>query len=210
MKKFIPIVASVLLTSGCASTGEYTKYADTQLALEKERTAVATARYMAESEKYKAIAVIAASGDPGAKIAGVMALQGGGGQSFAQASAPVGLNKPVSGGETALRWASVLVPAVTNMYGIYANQAISTTNSNNNRDVAISTNNAFVGMASHIQSPAANVTYSVDGSQGVTIGDGQSAWSTVNTDSFNTPTDSYNVPTDNSDNSIVYPMAPLP
>lgn len=208
MKKFVPLVASISLLSGCASAGEYSKYADTQLALEKERSAVAAARYNAEAEKYKAIAKIAASGDVTAKVAGVMALQGNdGGQSFAQASSSTNLAKPVSSGEVALKWASILVPAATNLYGIYANQVISTTNSDNNRDVAISTNEAFVGMASHIQSPAANVTYSVDGSQGVTIGEGTSAWTTntttttSNTDSYNTFDGSYNP--DYSDNSLV-------
>lgn len=211
MKKFIPLVISATLLSGCASANEYTKYADTQLALEQERAKVGAARYAAEAARYKAIATIAASGDATAKVAGVMALQNTGDQSFAQASGTPNLAKPVSGGEMALKWASILVPAATNLYGIYANQVISTTNSDNNRDVAISTNEAFVGMAGHIQSPAANVNYTVDGSQGVTIGEGTSTWSTATTttyaDSYN-PVDSSNNPFDSYNNPITYPIAP--
>lgn len=57
----------ILLQAGCASSQDYQLYLDSH-------TAIQTAKYQAEAEKYKAIATIASNSDNTGKVAAVMAL----------------------------------------------------------------------------------------------------------------------------------------
>ena len=85
-----------------------------------------------------AIKEIAKQGDTGA-VAAAMMLQG---QPSSKPAAPR------SGGDKALAWAGVLVPSVTQGFGIAVNGAVSAYQSKNGTDVAVnnSNNNAAVSM----------------------------------------------------------------
>lgn len=146
------ILTTALILGGCASTTEYGTYAQGQAHIE-------TARYAAEAAKYKAMADIAASGDATAKVAAMFALaMGGNGPGAGGHGASTQLKAPEAPGQSILQWASVLVPALTQGYGIYSNTKLGMTNSNNAARIAESTNSTFLGIAGKIQSPAANVT----------------------------------------------------
>ena len=140
MKLLALAVCSVALT-GCATNSEYSAYADAH----KAQAAAQTARY-------QALADIAKQGDTTAKVAAVMSLQMGGGQQNAQ------INAPKSWADYALQWTGLLLPTVGQIYTINKQTTLGMRQSDNATAVAVSTNNAFVGMASQIQAPAANVT----------------------------------------------------
>jgi hypothetical protein len=147
--KLLAIVAASVALVGCGTTEQYKMYADTQ-------KSIAQANAMAETARYAALAEIAKTGDSGARVAAVMSINfgaQGGNSPRVQQVAP-----PKTFGETALQWTSVLLPSLTNLYGISANRSIATTQSNNAAATAASTNAAFVGMASNIQAPQASVT----------------------------------------------------
>jgi hypothetical protein len=137
--RLIAILAALSLT-GCA-TAEYQAYADAH----KAQAAAQTARY-------QALAEIAKQGDTTAKVAAVMSLQMGGGQQNTQ------INAPKSWADYALQWTGLLLPTVGQIYTINKQTSLGMRQSDNATAVAVSTNNAFVGMASQIQAPAANVT----------------------------------------------------
>ena len=147
--KIIAIASAAVVLAGCGTTEQYNMYAETQ-------KSIAQANAMAETARYAALAEIAKTGDPGARVAAVMSInfgaQGGNGPRVQQVA------PPKTFGDTALQWTSVLLPSLTNLYGISANRSIATTQSNNAAATAASTNAAFVGMASNIQAPQASVT----------------------------------------------------
>jgi hypothetical protein len=144
MKKvLLPILAALALT-GCA-TKDYELYADSHAKIE-------IAKANADAERYKAMGAIAQSGDASAKVAAVVALALG--QSGTKAETP--MTAPQN--NQALQWASILVPSVTQLYGISANMRTAIAQSDNASKVAVSTNDAFVGIAGKIQAPAASVT----------------------------------------------------
>lgn len=183
------LLFSTLWITGCAS--DYGKYAEMQ-------TNIQVAKSNADAEKYKAISAIGSSGDVTAKVASLFALA-----SIQATPQSTHLAAPKSAGDSVREWAAILIPSLMSGYGIYANQEILTTQSNNNKDIAISTNNAFVGMASQIQAPAANMTIGGDG----VIGNG-SLSSIV--ESYNpSPIDNSNQynPIDNTTTSTV-PVSP--
>lgn len=166
MKYLILILAIAL--GGCASP-DYAKYAEANQAIE-------TARHNADAAKYKAMADIAAQGDSSAKVAAVMAMAMGG-----QGGAATGNGLRAPEPNQALQWASILVPNLTQVAGMRYNYLASTVQSNNARDVAISTNGTFASMGSSIgtaavagntalvnvagliQAPAANITTTLSG-----------------------------------------------
>lgn len=140
------LILSVALV-GCAGPEVYTKYADQQAAIE-------VAKYNALTAKYTAMSTIASSGDATAKVAAVIAMamgdMAGGG------SASTRLTPPKDPSETALQWASILVPAAVQSYGIGSNKAVAMRQSDNATALAIqqsdnqvvmteSTNNTMLG-----------------------------------------------------------------
>jgi hypothetical protein len=142
----VVLAAAAGLLAGCASQ-DYALYA-------KAQGDVDVARHQADAAKYKAMADIAASGDPSAKVAAVMALALGG-----QGGGPGGaqpLQAPQA--STALQWAQVLVPGLTQIAGISANMRVGLAQSDNGAKVAVSTNETFGAIAGRIQAPAANIT----------------------------------------------------
>lgn len=151
MKKVLLALILVLSLGGCAST-EYKMYLKSQETIEM-------ARYTAEGEKYKALGLVANSGDSTAKVAAVMALALGN----SQTSSTTKVQAPQSG--SALQWASVLVPGLTQVAGFRYNYMTLSEQSKNNASVAISTNNTFAGIASNIPSSIVTTTTTTDNSQ---------------------------------------------
>ena len=144
--KLIATMIAVLSLTGCA-TKEYQAYAD----VHKAQAAAQTARF-------QALADIARQGDTTAKVAAVMSLQmGGGGQQNQQVIAPK------SWADHALQWTGLLLPTVGQIYTINKQTGLGMRQSDNATALGISTNAAFVGMASKIQAPAANMTISGSG-----------------------------------------------
>jgi hypothetical protein len=135
-KLALATVATVLLT-GCATNKDYQLYAETQ-------QKIAHANAMAETARYAALAEIAKTADPGARVAAVMSINFG-----TQGSNSPRVNQiaaPKTFGETALQWTSILLPSLTNIYGITANRQVAITQSNNAAAVAKSTNDTFATM----------------------------------------------------------------
>jgi hypothetical protein len=157
MKLLALAVCSVALT-GCA-TNEYAAYAD-----------IHKAQSQAQVARYKALSDIAAQGDTAAKVAAVMSLQMGAVQNQTQVAAPK------SFGEQLLQWTAVLLPTATQIYSVGKQAQVGIAQSNNARDLGVSTNAAFVGIAGKIQAPAANVTTT------------NTTTTTTNTDSTHAPT----------------------
>jgi hypothetical protein len=150
--KLIATMIAVLSLTGCA-TAEYAAYADAH-----------KAQATAQAARYQALADIAKQGDTTAKVAAVMSLQMGGAQGQSHIAAPK------SFGEQMLQWTSVLLPSVTQIYSVGKQAQVGITQSNNAREIGISTNAAFVGLAGKIQAPGAVTT------------------TTTNTDSTHAPT----------------------
>ena len=131
------IAATVMLLTGCATNNDYKLYAETQ-------QKIAQAQAMSDTARYAALTEIAKTADPGARVAAVMSInfgsQGSNGPRVNQVAAPKTF------GETALQWTSVLLPSLTNIYGITANRQVAVTQSNNAAAVAQSTNATFATM----------------------------------------------------------------
>jgi hypothetical protein len=144
--KLIAIILCALALTGCA-TKEYQAYAE----VHKAQAAAQTARF-------QALADIARQGDTTAKVAAVMSLQmGGGGQQNQQVIAPK------SWADHALQWTGLLLPTIGQIYTINKQTGLGMRQSDNATALGISTNAAFVNMASKIQAPASNVTLSGSG-----------------------------------------------
>jgi len=152
--KLLAIVCALFLT-GCA-TAEYQAYADAH-----------KAQAAAQAARYQALADIAKMGDTTAKVAAVMSLQMGSPQQSAQ------INAPKSWADYALQWTGLLLPTFGQVYTINKQTTLGLRQSDNATALGVSTNSAFVGIASQIQAPAANVTLSgtgVIGAGSYTIG----------------------------------------
>jgi hypothetical protein len=143
--KLLVIAVCALSLTGCA-TGQYQAYADAH----KAQAAAQTARY-------QALADIAKMGDTTAKVAAVMSLQMGSPQQSAQ------INAPKSWADYALQWTGLLLPTFGQVYTINKQTSLGMRQSDNATALGVSTNSAFVGIASQIQAPAANVTLSGTG-----------------------------------------------
>lgn len=146
MPKIISLAIIALSLTGCATT-EYKEYADAQ-------TQIHVARAQADKARYEALANVAQSGTESAKVAAVMALALGGTNGQAQQGPQVQAPQASS----ALQWAAVLVPGVSQMYAISQSTRLGMAQSDNSTALGVSTNSAFVGIAGKIQAPAANVT----------------------------------------------------
>lgn len=146
-------VAAMMLLAGCATS---------QVEYYKANEAIAVANAQAKAAKYTAIATLSNGAGDSARVAGVMALafadQGGaGGGNSPQLAAPR------STSDSILQWLQVLAPTVVQAYGIGKNAQVAISGQETSRDVAVSTNSTFLGMAGKIQAPAANMTIGGDG-----------------------------------------------
>jgi hypothetical protein len=169
-------IVTVLALTGCATGKEYEAYAEAH----KAQAAAQTARY-------QALADIAKQGDTTAKVAAVITLN----QSSGQASQ---IAAPKSVAEHLIQWTSILLPSLTNIYGINKQAQVGIAQSNNATTLGVSTNAAFVGLAGKIQAPAANVTTStsttstVGANSGANSGNSGRLAGTSITDNTSTPT----------------------
>lgn len=180
-------VISLALT-GCA-TQDYQHYAQAQMAM-------AQAKSTADQARYTALARIAESGDSVARVAAVMSLAGLG---DGARQAPSTVAAPTAPGSTALQWASILVPGVTQAWGISQQVKLGMRQSDNSTALGMSTNAAFVGMAGQIQAPAPSMTlsgtgvigsgsYAIGANSGSNSGNSGRLAGTAITDSTATPT----------------------
>jgi hypothetical protein len=137
MKKLVIVsaIAAITLTTGCASMTDYNLYAQTQQMIAQKNAEADIARSNALKD-------IAASGDSAAKVAAVMSLQFSAQNSQRQQQ----IAAPSSMGDTMLKWASVLVPSLTQFYAIGKSADVAVVNSNNAKDVSISTTRGMVDM----------------------------------------------------------------
>lgn len=154
IKTLAAVVLAVGLV-GCASTEQYQAY-----------TAAHQAYAEAEAEKYRALAAMARQSDPTAKAIAAVMLGGG-----VQGQQRTQIAMPESTGDKFLKWTSVLMPAVTQMYVANQSAGVAINQSNNAAAVATSTNNAFVGIASQIQAPGTtyNNSYNQDSTHAPTV-----------------------------------------
>lgn len=157
--KIITIILLAIALTGCA-TNDYERYALMQesIAASESRARIAEAKV--------AEAAVTTGGDI-VKAVGLLRFGANG-----QAKSAVVLQPPRSFSETVFQWAGLLVPSIVQGYGIHANMRTNMNASDNATALGISTNNAFVGMAGQIQSPAASITTNTSiGGNGV-IGSG--------------------------------------
>jgi hypothetical protein len=134
MFKKLTVVAAVVGLTGCA-TGNYELYAQTQ-------RSIAEAQAQAEIARVAALAEIAKTGDTAARVAAVMSIQ----QAGSNNNNSIVVRQPESVGDQILKWTSVILPSVTQIYGISKNTDVAITNSNNSRDVSINNNRSMVDM----------------------------------------------------------------
>jgi hypothetical protein len=139
-KSILAGAIGVLALTGCASNN-YQQYAQTQ-------QQIAVARAESEIARYKALEAIANSGDTTARVAAVIALQQGSPQNNSTK-----IEQPTSASDTALRWASVLVPSLTQFYSIGKSTDLAIVNSNNNKEIAINSNETMLGFGKLIVDP---------------------------------------------------------
>jgi len=140
--KLTLIALGALILTGCASN-DYRLYAEMQV---KIAQAQAQAEATKEAARYAALAEIAKTGDTTARVAAAMSIHQGTG-STQQTSPKINVAPPKSWADTALQWTGVLLPSVTQLYGISANRQIAITQSNNAAATAASTNQAFTNIA---------------------------------------------------------------
>jgi len=152
LNKLILASALTLGLVGCASP-DYLQYS-------KSMQEIAASKNSADTEKYKALASIASSGDSTAKVAAVMALSSMG--STTQGTSSLMQPQP----NTALQWASILVPGLTQVAGMRYNYMSQSVSSNNATALGISTNSTFSAIAGKIQAPTVINTLSGTGTLG--------------------------------------------
>lgn len=160
---FVLVMAAGALT-GCATNKDYLALLTAQQAVAVQNAEAAKARYMAMSQ-------IAQTGDASSRTAAVMAM--------AMVQAP-NVQLPPPPESEVFKWASVLVPAITNLGANFFTYRLGAINSNNAAQTTTSAYNAFSTMAtngfnavqgtanagfnsastiaSFIQAPQANVT----------------------------------------------------
>jgi hypothetical protein len=132
----IATAITLIALTGCSTVpSDYALYAETQ-------QQIAQSRADADIARYKALSDIANSGDTTARVAAVIALQQG---APASNNGPR-INAPTSAGDTALRWASVLVPSLTQFYAIGKNADVAIVNSNNSLEGQKSNNGMVVDL----------------------------------------------------------------
>ena len=182
--KLATMAVALIGLAGCASN-DYRLYAETQ-------TKIAQANRDAEIARYQALAKIAETGDSASRVAAVISLNMSGNGGPGPRQVPV--NPPQTVADKALQWTSVLLPSLTQVYGINANRQIAITQSNNQASVARSTNETFATMNGNMATSntaiagagftaVTNVANTGIAQVGATAADGLTAVTTVNASS---------------------------
>ena len=141
-KSLIAIAVGAMFLTGCAST-DYALYAQTQ-------QQIAVSKSEADIARANALKEIAATGDSAARVAAVMSLQFAS-QNQSQSSQQIAA--PSSFGDTMLKWASVLVPSLTQVYAIGKSTDVAITNSNNSVELQKSNNDMVVDLVKGRKEP---------------------------------------------------------
>lgn len=152
-KSLIAIAAAAMFLTGCA-TSNYALYAQTQ-------QQIAVSKSEADIARTNALKEIAASGDTAARVAAVMSLQFGA-QGQSQDSQQIAA--PTSIGDTMLKWASVLVPSLTQVYAIGKSTDVAITHSNNSVESQKNNNNMIVDLVQGRVTPIVGEKTGADGS----------------------------------------------
>lgn len=143
MKKAIIIGITFVFLVGCASNQPY--YESVNHANETAAR-IELARAQAEVERMKVLQSIAQTGDETSRTAAVMALAFGGQQGGSQQSTSISNpQRAPDAGEQALRWAGVLAPSLTMLYGINRNAAVQMEQIDANREISIHSNDTMLG-----------------------------------------------------------------
>ena len=155
MKKLaiVAAIAAITLTTGCASMTDYNLYAQTQQIIAQKNAEADIARSNALKD-------IAASGDSAARVAAVMSLQFSAQNQQKQQQ----IAAPSSMGDTMLKWASVLVPSLTNVYAIAKSTDVAITHSNNSVESLKSNNGMVVDLVQGRDTPIVGNRTGADGS----------------------------------------------
>lgn len=162
------LALALLVMSGCASLDK--NYAAQLAAYQSANASMATV----VASQVTALSKGMESTDPTARAVSAMAL----------ASLRVQVGEPPRPPEdAAYKWASLIVPTAGYLAMGYYNYRLGATQSNNARDVAMSTNSAFLGMGSAIQQA---------GVAGYPFIQAPGAVTTTNTTNTSTWTNSYN------------------
>lgn len=141
--KILAGILAVTTLAGCATGGDYAAYAQ---AIE------AQARYNAAAKIASANALREIGKTAGETSKTVAALQLGNElKQGTSGSQETGVQAPVSASQEARAWASIVLPTVVGAYGIKANKDLGIVQSNNSRDVAMSTNATFLGLGQQIK-----------------------------------------------------------
>jgi hypothetical protein len=135
-KSILAGAIGVFALTGCATVSDYNMYAQTQ-------QLIASKQAEADIARSKALKDIAASGDSTAKVAAVMSLQF---SAQSQPRSPAQIAAPTSFGDTMLKWASVLVPGLTQVYAIGKSTDVAITHSNNSVELQKSSNEMVVDL----------------------------------------------------------------
>jgi hypothetical protein len=155
MKKLaiVSAIAVFSLTTGCASMTDYNLYSQTQQIIAQKNAEAEIARSNALKE-------IAAMGSDTAKVAAVMSLQFSAQNSQRQQQ----IAAPSSMGDTMLKWASVLVPSLTQFYAIGKSTEVAITHSNNSVKSQQSNNEMVVDLVQGRETPIIGNRTGSDGS----------------------------------------------
>jgi hypothetical protein len=148
IKNIVIALTVAVMTVGCATNKDYQLYAETQ-------QKIAHAQAMSDTARYAALAEIAKTADPGARVAAVMSINFG--SQSGNSPRVQQVNPPKTFGDTALQWTSILLPSLTNIYGITANRQVAVTQSNNAAAVAQSTNATFATMNGNMATSNTNI-----------------------------------------------------
>ena len=148
IKNIVIALTVAVMTVGCATNKDYQLYAETQ-------QKIAHAQAMSDTARYAALAEIAKTGDSGARVAAVMSINFG--SQSGNSPRVQQVNPPKTFGDTALQWTSILLPSLTNIYGITANRQVAVTQSNNAASVAQSTNATFATMNGNMATSNTNI-----------------------------------------------------
>jgi len=187
--KTLVILPALALFAGCATTNK------DYLAMLTAQQAVATQNAEAVKARFNAMSQIAQTGDASSRTAAVMAM--------AMVQTPH-VNLPPPPESEVFKWASVLVPAITNLGANFFTYRLGAINSNNAASTTTAAYNTFgsiatagfnsnAAVASFIQAPQANVT--------TTTTNNTTSNQTTNNTTSNTTSNTTNTTTTNSNNT---------
>ena len=187
--KTLVILPALALFAGCATTNK------DYLAMLTAQQAVATQNAEAVKARFNAMSQIAQTGDASSRTAAVMAM--------AMVQTPH-VNLPPPPESEVFKWASVLVPAITNLGANFFTYRLGAINSNNAASTTTAAYNTFgsiatagfnsnATVASFIQAPQANVT--------TTTTNNTTSNQTTNNTTSNTTSNTTNTTTTNSNNT---------